>query len=59
MRINNALKYIEGGNNIMYTFTILVHIANVYIMFLPPFNFVGDSLRQTVRCKDLNRGFKQ
>ena len=29
--------YIKGGNNIMYTFTIVVHIAKVYIILLPPF----------------------
>ena len=28
---------IKGDNNIMYTFTIVVHIANVYIIFLPLF----------------------
>ena len=28
---------VEGVNNIMYTFTIQVYIANVYIIFLPPF----------------------
>ena len=28
--------YIKGGNNIMYTFTIVVHIAKVYIMLLHP-----------------------
>ena len=28
---------IKSGKNIMYTFTIMVHIANVYIIFLPDF----------------------
>ena len=29
---------IKGGNNLMYTFTIVVHIVTVYIILLPPFN---------------------
>ena len=28
---------LKGGNNIMYTFTTVVHIAKVYIKLLPPF----------------------
>ena len=28
---------IKGGNDIMYTFTMQVHIAKVYLIFLPPF----------------------
>ena len=28
---------IKGDRNIMYNFTIVVHIANVYIIYLPPF----------------------
>ena len=28
---------IKGGNNIMHTSTSVVHIANVYIILLPPF----------------------
>ena len=27
---------IKSGNNIMYTFTIVVHKVNVYIILLPP-----------------------
>ena len=32
-----SLVIMKGSNDIMYTFTIVVHIANVYIIFLPPF----------------------
>ena len=28
---------LKSGKNIMYTFAIMVHIANVYILFLPDF----------------------
>ena len=28
---------IKSGKNIMYTFTIMVHIANIYLLFLPDF----------------------
>ena len=35
----NAFK-LKSGKNIMYTFPIMVHIANVYIIFLPDFNEV-------------------
>ena len=28
---------IKGCRNTLYTFAIVVHIANVYIIFLPPF----------------------
>ena len=31
---------IKSGKNIMYTFTIMVQIANVYIIFLPDFMYI-------------------
>ena len=33
-KIKDIIKY---GKNIMYTFTIMVHIESVYIIFLPVF----------------------
>ena len=38
--IFHANKIYKSGKNIMYTFTIMVHIANVYIIFLPDFIFL-------------------
>ena len=39
----NAVYYttnVKSGKNIMYTFTIMVHVANLYIIFLPDFSIV-------------------
>ena len=47
--IFHANKIYKSGKNIMYTFTIMVHIANVYIIFLPDFiNIFLVTLRQCV-----------
>ena len=35
--------FIKGVNNIMFTFTIVVHIANFYIILLQPFSIVHDA----------------
>ena len=35
--VGSQKKLIKGGNNLMYTFTIVVDIVNVYIILLPPF----------------------
>ena len=35
---------IKSGKNIMYTFTIMVYIANVNIIFLPDFYLLANDL---------------
>ena len=42
---------LKGGNNIMYTFTIVVLIVNVYILLLPPFIYYSVFKKEGVKVK--------